>query len=221
MNLASHQWISALALVLVVGCLWAEAKKSEALSGLFKTLASSAFLWAALDAGAWDSGYGKWVLAALIGSWIGDVFLISHRPGFFLAGLVAFLLAHVAYVGAFQQIGMEAKWVIIAGGALLLAVGLVGRWLLPHVPPDMKAAVIIYMLVITAMVACSVGAAVRYEHAIFPVAAVIFYASDLAVARNRFVAPGISNRLWGLPAYYIAQILFIHSVVWLHSGSLS
>jgi hypothetical protein len=71
------------------------------------------------------------------------------------------------------------------------------------------------------MVACSVGVAVRYEHAIFPVSAVIFYASDLAVARNRFVAPGIANRLWGLPAYYVAQILFIHSIVWVHTGALS
>jgi hypothetical protein len=35
-----------------------------------------------------------------------------------------------------------------------------------------------------------------------------FYLSDLAVARDRFVARAFVNRLWGLPLYYAAQILF-------------
>jgi hypothetical protein len=29
----------------------------------------------------------------------------------------------------------------------------------------------------------------------------------MAVARNRFVAPGVVNRMWGLPLYYLAQVL--------------
>ena len=44
------------------------------------------------------------------------------------------------------------------------------------------------------------------------VAALLFYLSDLAVARERFVAPGRTNRLWGLPTYYVAQILFALSI---------
>jgi hypothetical protein len=43
-------------------------------------------------------------------------------------------------------------------------------------------------------------------------AAVAFYLSDLAVARDRFVAPGFRNRLWGLPLYYGAQLLFVWTV---------
>jgi len=35
----------------------------------------------------------------------------------------------------------------------------------------------------------------------------LFFVSDLAVARDRFVARAFVNRLWGLPAYYIAQLL--------------
>ena len=39
-------------------------------------------------------------------------------------------------------------------------------------------------------------------------AAVAFYLSDVSVARDRFVAPGFGNRIWGLPLYYAAQLLF-------------
>jgi len=37
---------------------------------------------------------------------------------------------------------------------------------------------------------------------------VAFLASDLAVARDRFVAAGASNRIVGLPLYYLAQLGF-------------
>ncbi|MDD3992851.1 MAG: hypothetical protein PHV70_11955 [Desulfobacteraceae bacterium] len=36
--------------------------------------------------------------------------------------------------------------------------------------------------------------------------------SDLFVARQRFVAPAFSNRLLGLPLYYIGQFLLAFSV---------
>ena len=40
------------------------------------------------------------------------------------------------------------------------------------------------------------------------VGALAFYFSDISVARDRFVGAGFGNRLWGLPLYYFAQILF-------------
>jgi uncharacterized membrane protein YhhN len=42
-----------------------------------------------------------WLLAALVGSLAGDVFLLF--PGYFVPGLVAFLLAHVAYLVLLRQ----------------------------------------------------------------------------------------------------------------------
>ncbi len=42
--------------------------------------------------------------------------------------------------------------------------------------------------------------------------AVSFYVSDLSVARDRFLAPGFSNRIWGLPLYYGGQPLLAWSV---------
>ena len=43
--------------------------------------------------------------------------------------------------------------------------------------------------------------------------AALFYLSDLAVARQRFVAPGFENKLIGLPLYYAGQLLLASAVV--------
>jgi len=42
--------------------------------------------------------------------------------------------------------------------------------------------------------------------------ALLFLLSDLAVARDRFVAPVFINRVWGLPMYFCGQLLFAFSV---------
>jgi uncharacterized membrane protein YhhN len=42
--------------------------------------------------------------------------------------------------------------------------------------------------------------------------AVLFAASDLFVARDRFVRPGLANRALGLPLYYAAQVLLALAV---------
>jgi len=42
---------------------------------------------------------------------------------------------------------------------------------------------------------------------------VLFFASDLAVARERFVARAFSNRVWGLPCYYAAQLLLTFALI--------
>jgi hypothetical protein len=39
------------------------------------------------------------------------------------------------------------------------------------------------------------------------IGALLFYLSDLAVARERFFESGFENRLFGLPAYYAAQVI--------------
>src|SRR5262245_34604120 len=46
----------------------------------------------------------KFVFAALILSWIGDVALMfqQQNPNYFLIGLICFLIAHVSYITAFN-----------------------------------------------------------------------------------------------------------------------
>jgi hypothetical protein len=44
------------------------------------------------------------------------------------------------------------------------------------------------------------------------IAASMFFASDLAVARDRFVGHSFINKLWGQPMYFGAQWLFAWSL---------
>jgi hypothetical protein len=42
--------------------------------------------------------------------------------------------------------------------------------------------------------------------------AIVFYLSDIFVARDTFVRSEYSNRLIGLPLYYLGQFLFAFSI---------
>jgi uncharacterized membrane protein YhhN len=50
-------------------------------------------------------------------------------------------------------------------------------------------------------------AAIVLGNARFLGGAVLFFASDLAVARDKLVAPSFTNHAWGVPAYYAGQLL--------------
>ncbi len=189
----------------LAGLLVSEWKGSHLGVYLTKVPASTCFVAAALVGGALDSSYGKMVLAALVLSWLGDLLLIPERKDTFLGGLVSFLLAHIGYAMAFIMAGVAA-WA--AGFSLLLLVPfalIVARWLLPNVDKPMQAPVVVYMVAITAMVALAAGATAAGAQWYLLAGATMFFISDLAVARDRFVHPGFSNRAWGLPLYYGAQ----------------
>jgi len=55
------------------------------------------------------SGLSKWIILALLFSWLGDIFLLfeSSDKGFFLAGLMAFLFAHFFYITFFSSVQRE------------------------------------------------------------------------------------------------------------------
>ncbi len=175
-----------------------------------KPLASAGFIAVALLSDASSTAYGQAILAALALSFVGDVALIPRgRGGSFLLGLGAFLLGHVAFALAFVIRGIGATDLALAGAASIGAAIVVGRWLLPTVKGGMRRPVIAYIVVITAMVALSVAVMGGPDpHALIPAAALVFWMSDLCVARNRFVAPGFTNRAVGLPLYYAAQVAF-------------
>jgi uncharacterized membrane protein YhhN len=80
------------------------------------------------------------------------------------------------------------------------------RWLQPHLPRDMQIPVRVYMLVIALMVAAAVGTSAATGDFRIAIGAVAFAASDLSVARDRFVRASFTNLLWGLPLYYAAQL---------------
>lgn len=199
-------WIG-LTLAALVGVLWAEREGAATWVRRFKPLASIGFLAWALHHGALETTYGQAIFAGLVLSWFGDVFLLSKEATWFLAGLVAFLAAHVAYIVAFVGLGPDWTTTAMTAAGLMVVAWVVRRWLRPSLPANMKRPVDAYILVITMMVATAFAAWCVGAPWTMLAGAIAFYLSDLSVARDRFVSSSFTNRLWGLPMYYVAQLL--------------
>lgn len=192
----------------VAGLLLAEARGSRGSVWLAKPLASAGFVGLALAGGAAGTSYGRAVLVALGLSLAGDVLLIPQRPAVFRAGILAFLLGHLAFAGAFVVRGLQPLATLGTAAASVVPATLLLRWLAPRLPREFRLPVFAYVGVISLMLAAAAGSVAAAGDPRILAAALGFYLSDLSVARDRFVAPGFANRLWGLPLYYAAQVLF-------------
>lgn len=170
--------------------------------------ASSGFLALAWQAGAFKSAFGVALFAGLVLSWWGDLFLLF--PGYFLWGLVAFFLAHVAYSAAFLLHGLHWGWVAAALMLLAVPLFLLYHWLMPHVG-SLRIPVQAYMAIISLMTVLGCGTAGRRGTLLILTGALLFFASDIFVARGRFVQPGPLNGLIGLPLYYFGQLALAYS----------
>lgn len=191
----------------LLATLSAERAHRRALLYIAKPAASVGFLLVVFGSGALDDAYGIWILIGLVLSLVGDVALMFTGRASFLAGLVSFLLAHIAYVVGFLSAGVSVTWVVVAAAGAVVIAAIVLRWLLPHVEDDMRVPVLGYVVVISVMASLAVGTLGAGLTALIVTGAVLFYLSDLFVARDRFVSPGFVNTLAGLPLYYLAQVL--------------
>jgi alkylglycerol monooxygenase len=154
--------------------------------------------------------------AALAGSLAGDVFLMFQ--GFFIPGLVSFLVAHLFYVALFKS---GQAWFPHRGAlAATLGIGVAMYAFLwaGGLPPALRAPVAAYVLVIALMAAQAIGRATVLRDApslLVAVGAGFFMLSDSLLATNRFVMPLPMAQVWVLATYYAAQALIVSG--WLAS----
>jgi uncharacterized membrane protein YhhN len=192
----------------VAGLLWATKTGSRTWQWVFKPVASTLFLGVALASSALESSYGTWIFAGLVFSWLGDVLLIpKDQATTFKAGILSFLLAHVAYAVAFITLGQQATSLLT--GALMVSVAalVLANRIREAVPPDLSRMVLAYMVVISIMLMLASGASGAVSIPWIFIGALLFYLSDLAVARERFFEDAFVNKLFGLPTYYLAQVI--------------
>lgn len=175
-------------------------------AAITKVIASSGFLAVAIFAGALRSTYGKVLLTGLMLSFLGDAFLIGDTQPAFLAGLAAFLLAHIAYVAAFVVNGVKLRWMVAAGFPIIGIAVVILAWLAPHTPPELTLPVQVYTAVISGMVIAAFGTRGKDGSILILVGALLFYLSDLSVASLRLVQTDFPMYIWGLPFYYAGQL---------------
>lgn len=151
-----------------------------------------------------------WLLIAALGlSALGDFAISREGRGAFLAGLGAFLVAHIAYILLFLSVsgGFEG-WRIVGGVALIGYAAIFARWLWPHLG-DMRGAVLVYILAIGAMGLAALAAPLT----LWPIliGGALFVVSDSVLAAETFVFKESAPRRWTAPViwstYYAAQTL--------------
>lgn len=159
----------------------------------------------------------RWVLVGLVLSLAGDVALLWPKEGF-LPGLVAFLLAHLAYIAAFctraRFLSRRAPFAVYA-----LVAGAVLMHLWPGVPAPLRVPVLLYVLCLASMAAqaAAVWLAARgtADEALARSAAIggaLFVASDALLATNKFAGPLPFAPLLVLSTYWAAQWFIVRSL---------
>ncbi len=207
---------------LLVGLLWAEATGNYKVILLFKAPLSSLFVLTAALRPYVLKRYYHVVVAGLVFGLVGDICLALPGNTAFRVGLAAFLLGHILYVFAFTQLTRRADWIHPVNFLILAVSGYIFWSLFPHLG-NMLIPVVFYILVISVMVS-GAWAVFRNPNVnrvgawLILLGAVLFYASDIFVARNRFIETEFINRLIGLPFYYTAQFLIAFSVSFVKPG---
>ena len=205
---------AAILLILVL-----RAEKKDSIRGVLvvKPVLSAMFIILALLQPHAEGLYFPLVLTGLSFCLVGDICLVFFfKKKIFMLGLVAFLIGHVFYFVSFFGIAGFNIGTLVSLVAIVFISGFIFIKLKPHLG-SMLGPVIAYLLIISLMVA---GAATVFAdntisltgRVMVLLAAIIFYCSDIFVARHRFVKKEMTNRYFSLPMYYTAQFILAFSV---------
>lgn len=183
---------------------------------LLKTLTTVLVIVFAARRGHPGTAFTRALRAGLLLSLVGDVALLWPQQGF-LPGLVAFLLAHLAYLVAFsRELRFGAQPRAFVAYALLAAGVLALLW--PGVPGGLRWPVAAYVVCLAAMAAqtASVWLSAHQRGVASPdlalarraaLGGLLFLSSDALLAFNRFHTPLPAAGLLILGSYWAAQWL--------------
>jgi uncharacterized membrane protein YhhN len=136
----------------------------------------------------------------------------------FRFAILSFFLNHALYIVAFFLLGVNFVAASYALIALIVALWFIWQYIENGVPNDLRIPVLAYCGLIGIMVACAYGcfrvAIVDSDHARARLlwGALLFFVSDLFVARNRFVREHIENRIIGITLYFLGQFVFAYYI---------
>lgn len=157
------------------------------------------------------TSYTYLILAALLFSLIGDVFIMLWREDM-LKGLVAFLIAHIFYISAFLQDIESFHFFILI--PIFVYAGLFFSFLCKSLS-KLRFPVLAYIIVISFMGCLAVNRFLNLQDKNSLLAflgAVFFLVSESVWAINRFKKPFASAEIIILGTYFSAQTLLALSV---------
>jgi uncharacterized membrane protein YhhN len=164
----------------------------------------------------------KFLLTALLFSWIGDVVLLFADKGelYFIIGLVSFLFSHIAYIILFsKQLRISSNrnkaifWVGITAIIVYLMVML--GVLLPRLGA-LKIPVIVYAIVLSTMLLFAFKGYLKWNspaNIYILLGAVVFVISDSILAFDKFYEPLKFSSLLIMSTYITAQYLIVVGIL--------
>jgi alkenylglycerophosphocholine/alkenylglycerophosphoethanolamine hydrolase len=162
-------------------------------------------------------------LIALFFSLLGDIFLIPRSTRWFVAGMLAFLIAHLVYIWAFSHwpVSPGAALPVIAAGAILLAALTYLVLTKTKNKPEfkrMRFAFILYGSVLTTMTVVAVlclwrPAWPKWSGALAALGGLFFFVSDSILGLEKMGKRLPATRLLVISTYHIAQMLIISSTL--------
>ena len=161
--------------------------------------------------------YPRWryyVMAALVFSWAGDVFLIS--PKWFIAGLVSFLVAHVFYIIAYHATGAAVGELRMPDILKFAVYGVVLMWVIYPGLGDLLMPVLSYALVLLGMGVWAHkrrGATSATSFKLVATGAILFALSDGLIAVNKFAFELPAERILIMSIYMTAQYLIVQGLI--------
>lgn len=171
----------------------------------------------AAQRGADEPRARRWILTGLVLSLVGDVALLWPKEGF-LPGLIAFLLAHLAYIAAFHgRVRFGSRWQPFAVYTLIAALVLAALW--PGVPSALRIPVLLYVACLGSMAAQAAvvwlaarGTANESLARSGAIGGALFMLSDALLATNKFATPLPLAPLLVLGSYWAAQWCIVSSL---------
>jgi uncharacterized membrane protein YhhN len=201
--------LSIVTLIFAIITIYAKLRENELFQIIFKPLTMLAIiLLVYVNSSAPMTFYQQAILAGLIFSLIGDVFLI-RQDQFFVPGLICFLIGHLCYITAFwtQPNLISVVFYLIY---VVFFLNLLWQYL-----GKLKIPVVIYSLILAVMSWMALSLTVKHpDHHTFhaPLGSVLFIASDSLLAVNKFKKPFRFAHLWILATYFLAQWMIALSV---------
>jgi uncharacterized membrane protein YhhN len=165
------------------------------------------------------SNLKKWIIAALLFSWLGDVLLMLQDDNslFFLLGLSAFLLAHIFYILFFHFIrvkeNIKSRWwlMLIVVVYYMILISLLSPYL-----ADMKLPVRIYAVVISFMLMLAMHMLFiknKYAGRGMMLGALLFVTSDSVLAINKFYQAFEMAGIAVMLTYGLAQLFITEGAI--------
>jgi len=200
-----------LALASAILCIAAYENGRDAIARVFKPLTMLFVLAVAVQPSlSTPPSYRALVVAGLVFSLAGDVFLMLPSDRF-VAGLASFLVGHLLYIAAFAGAGCFEPRALLP---FLLVGGVVYVRLYPHVGA-LRFPVLAYVAAIAVMAWLATARWLgvgQLGSLLACIGAVLFVASDAALAVNRFVRPFRGSQTVVLGTYFPAQMLIALSI---------